>query len=68
MSTTTFTVDGMTCGHCVAAITTAVTRLDGVNVVEVDLASRAVTVHSDDPIDPEDFAAAVSDAGYEVVA
>ncbi len=65
-TTTTFTVKGMTCGHCVAAVTQEVSKLDFVNKVNVDLASGAVTVDSDGPIDPGAFAAAIDEAGYEV--
>ena len=65
--TTTFTVSGMTCGHCVAAVTEEVKKLDTVTDVQIDLASGAVTVTSDGEIDPEAFAAAVDEAGYEVV-
>ena len=65
-TTTTFTVTGMTCGHCVAAVTEEVAKLDNVTNVEIDLASGAVTVGSDGPVDPAAFAAAVDEAGYEV--
>jgi len=65
-TTTVFTVNGMTCGHCVAAVTDEVSKLDHVQHVDVDLASGAVTVVSDGPIDPIQFAAAVDEAGYEV--
>ena len=65
-TTTTFTVTGMTCGHCVAAVTEEVAKLDNVDGVDIDLASGAVTVHSDGPVDPAAFAAAVDEAGYEV--
>ena len=67
MSTTSiFTVVGMTCGHCVAAVTEEVSKLQYVNHVDVDLASGAVTIESDGPIDPIAFAAAIDEAGYEV--
>jgi copper chaperone len=66
MITTTFTVVGMSCGHCISAVTKEVTKLDGVDRVEVDLASGAVTVHSARAIDPSLFAAAVDEAGYTV--
>jgi copper ion binding protein len=67
MSTTsTYTVEGMTCGHCVAAVTEEVGKLDGVTSVEVDLASGAVTVESEGPVDEALFAAAVDEAGYSV--
>lgn len=65
--TTTFTVSGMTCGHCVAAVTDEVSKLDNVRDVAVDLPSGAVTVVSDGPVDHAAFAAAVDEAGYEVV-
>ncbi len=65
-TTTTFTVTGMTCGHCVAAVTEEVAKLDHVDSVDIDLATGAVTVHSDGPVDPAAFAAAVDEAGYEV--
>ena len=65
-TTTTFTVTGMTCAHCVAAVKGEVSKLDHVHDVDVDLDSGAVTVHSDGPIDPAAFAAAVDEAGYEV--
>lgn len=65
-TTTTFTVNGMTCGHCVAAVTEEVAKLDNVTNVEIDLASGAVTVESDGPVDSSAFAAAVDEAGYEV--
>jgi len=68
MSTsTTFTVKGMTCGHCVAAVTEEVNKLDGVTGVDVDLATGAVTVEADTPVEPGAFAAAVDEAGFEVV-
>ena len=65
-TTTTFTVTGMTCGHCVAAVTDEVSKLDNVSTVEIDLAIGAVTVVSEGPVDPAAFAAAVDEAGYEV--
>jgi copper chaperone len=67
MSTTTFTVKGMTCGHCVAAVTEEVSKIDNVTDVQVDLATGAVTVASDGAVDAARFAAAVDEAGFEVV-
>ena len=69
MSTTsTYTVKGMTCGHCVAAVTEELSKLDGVSHVDVDLASGRVTVESDGPLDDGDVAAAVDEAGYTISA
>lgn len=65
-TTTTFTVTGMTCGHCVAAVTEEVSKLTNVSNVEIDLASGAVTVESDGPVDSAAFAAAVDEAGFEM--
>jgi len=65
-STATYTVVGMTCGHCVRAVTEEVTGIPGVTDVQVDLASGAVTVTSDGPVDPSAVKAAVDEAGYEL--
>lgn len=66
MNTKTVTVVGMTCQHCVSAVTEEVGALDGVTGVTVDLASGRVDVASDTPIDDAAIAAAVVEAGYEV--
>ncbi|WP_018349449.1 copper ion binding protein [Longispora albida] len=66
MITTTYQVQGMTCGHCVNAVSTEVGSLAGVTQVAVDLASGAVTVTSDAPLTQEAVAAAVDEAGYEL--
>lgn len=67
MSTTnTFTVVGMTCGHCVRSVNDEVAKIDGVDSVAVDLESGLVTVESDTDIAAEAFVAAVGEAGYEV--
>ena len=66
MNVESFNVVGMTCGHCVAAVTSEVSKIDGVTKVDVDLDSGAVTVESDGPVDAEAFAAAIDEAGYTV--
>jgi len=68
MSTTTYKVQGMTCGHCVSAVTQEVSKLDGVSDVKVDLESGDVTVTSAEPLSEEAVKAAVDEAGYELVA
>ena len=65
-TTSTYTVTGMTCGHCVAAVTDEVAKVDHVTDVDVDLASGRVTVTSAGPIDDAAIAAAVDEAGYAV--
>lgn len=66
MSTSTFTVVGMTCDHCVRSVTEEVGKIDGVNAVDVDLGSGLVTVESDTDIASDTFADAIDEAGYEV--
>lgn len=63
-STETFTVTGMTCGHCVGSVTEEVQEIAGVTDVQVDLATGAVTVTSDLPLDGDVVKAAVEEAGY----
>ncbi len=66
-TTSTYTVSGMTCGHCVASVTEEVGELDGVRVVDVDLASGALTVTSEQPLDEAAVRGAVEEAGYTLV-
>ena len=67
MASKTYTVIGMTCGHCVNAVSGEVGQLPGVTDVRVDLATGAVTVTSDRPLDDDEVRAAVDEAGYELV-
>jgi copper chaperone len=63
MAETTYTVTGMTCEHCVNAVTKEVSGIAGVDTVTVDLESGRVTVVGDAYTD-EQVAAAVDEAGY----
>jgi copper chaperone len=65
-TTSTYTVTGMTCGHCVQSVQTEIGKIDGVTGVDVDLASGRVVVEGSAPIDEADIAAAVDEAGYEI--
>lgn len=67
MVTTTYQVKGMTCGHCVSAVSSEVGALEGVDGVQVDLASGQVTVTSAAPLATDAVRAAVDEAGYELV-
>jgi len=70
MTTTAYTVSGMTCGHCVAAVTEEVMKLDGVTGVEINLVEGGesqVAVTSGAPLTEESIRAAVDEAGYELV-
>ena len=68
MSTTaTYSVTGMTCSHCVAAVTEEVSRLTGVSAVDVDLnagGDSRVTVTSAEPLTVDAVRDAVDEAGY----
>lgn len=59
-----FKVSGMSCGHCVRAITQAIKALDASAEVEVDLASGLVQVS--DGLDREQVQAAIREGGYVV--
>ena len=66
-TTTTYSVSGMTCSHCVAAVTEEVSRLDGVSAVDVDLdagGKSRVTVTSAAPLPVDAVRNAVDEAGY----
>lgn len=65
--TTTYTVSGMTCGHCVSSVTEEITELSGVTNVAVRLDSDTVTVTSTRELDHDDVAKAVAEAGYQLV-
>lgn len=67
ITTTTYRVEGMTCEHCVRAVTTELVILPGVQSVDVDLESGAVTVTSNGPLDESVVREAVDEAGYELV-
>lgn len=64
--TTTYAIKGMTCGHCVSAVTAELAKLPGVRDVQVDLAAGTATVTSDETLDPAAVVAAVDEAGFEV--
>ena len=68
MSTTAtrnYTVPGMTCGHCVAAITDEVTSVPGVSAVEVDLDTKIVSVTGTDLSDAA-IRDAIVEAGFDL--
>lgn len=60
-----FSVPGISCGHCVSAITNEVSQTPGVNGVVVDLDTKTVTVSG--TASPETIIAAIDEAGYDVV-
>jgi copper chaperone len=60
-------IKGMSCQHCVMAVTKELTALDGVKDVNVDLKSGVATYEEVKAVDPNTVAAAVKKAGYEIV-
>lgn len=66
MSVTVLNVVGMTCEHCVRAVSEELGALPGVEDVQVDLASGRVAVTAEQPLDPDAARAAVEEAGYEL--
>ena len=66
MTTSTYAVTGMTCGHCAGAVTSELKTLEGVTDVAVDLVAggtSSVTVTSTQPLEETQVAAALDEAG-----
>ena len=61
----TMLVKGMTCGHCVKSVTTALTKLGGITEVQVDLNAGRVTYRNAGAVQRERIADAIRQAGYE---
>ena len=66
MTTTTVTVTGMSCGHCATSVREEISEIAGVMVVDVDVATGAVTIDSDNPVDTAAIQGAVEEAGYRL--
>lgn len=66
MTVRTYTVEGMTCSHCEAAVTAEVSKLPGVTGVAVDVPGKTLTV-TGDQVEDTAVAAAVDEAGYTVI-
>lgn len=67
MSTSEYRVDGMSCGHCEAAVAEEVGRLPGVLSVDVSADTGRLLITSSMPVDAAAVLAAVDEAGYEAV-
>lgn len=68
MATSTYPVTGMTCEHCVRAVTEEVRRIEGVADITVDLPTGALTISSSQPVEEAAVAEAVEEAGYRLAA
>lgn len=66
MSTTTISVEGMTCGGCANSVRAELNHIPGVHDVGIDLSAGTVTIASDTPIDAADIRAAIEEAGYQL--
>lgn len=64
MTTTDFTVTGMTCGHCEMSVREEVSEIPGVTAVEVSHETGLLRVTSEAPVDSDAVLAAVTEAGY----
>jgi copper chaperone len=62
----TIKIKGMTCNHCVMAVTRALEKIDGVKNVKVDLAKAEATFDEAKPIDMEVIKERIRKAGYDV--
>jgi copper chaperone len=62
-----YTVEGMTCNHCVHHVTVALNEVEGVKDVKVSLAEKSVLVNAEDSVSFEILKAAVEEAGYKLV-
>lgn len=68
MCSSTFTVAGMTCSHCVMSVTEEVNQIPGVQDVDIELATGRLTVTSESDLDPTRVREAVEEAGYQLIA
>lgn len=68
MTTTNYTVTGMTCGHCAASVEKELKTIANVTDVQVDVESGNVTVTSEHPLDVASVRAAIDEAGYTLQA
>ena len=66
MSTSTYTVEGMTCGGCAGKVTRQVEQIPGVTDVDVDLATGGITLSADTPVSDDAVKTAVEQAGYKL--
>lgn len=62
-----YTVEGMTCNHCVHHVTVALSEVEGVKDVKVSLAEKSALVNSEDSVSFDTLRVAVEEAGYKLV-
>lgn len=59
-------INGMRCGHCVAAVTKALEEIDGISKVQVDLDNKEATYIETAPVPPDTVKEAIKKIGFEV--
>ena len=59
-------IKGMSCHHCVMAVTRALKEIDGIKDVQVDLERGEATFHEEKPVDPDILREHIEKAGYEI--
>lgn len=64
---TTINISGMSCNHCVMAVTRALEEVDGIVDIKVDFAKGEATFNEVIPVDMDTVKEKIKDAGYEVV-
>jgi copper chaperone len=62
-----FTVPGMSCQHCVNAVTKEVSGVQGVQNVRIDLGTKRVSVEANESVSTETLVSAINEAGYDDV-
>jgi copper chaperone len=60
-------IEGMSCGHCVNHVKEALSELNGVTSVDVDLASKSAVIGANVDVKDEDIKFAINDVGYDVL-
>lgn len=60
-------IEGMSCGHCVSHVKEALSELNGVTSVDVNLEAKSAVIEASTDVKDEDIKYAVDEAGYEVV-
>jgi copper ion binding protein len=60
-------IEGMSCQHCVSHVKEALSELNGVTSVDVNLEGKSAVLEASGEVKDEDIKFAVDDAGYEVV-
>jgi copper chaperone len=66
MTEKTFKVPDVSCEHCVKAIKDELTKIDGVDTIDVDIPSKLVTVRHDERVTDEQLIAGLDEAGYDI--